>query len=101
MSPCFDLQLHPPHTPQAIAIICKIEKKTLRKLEGDLFSGGAKCLKLLLKDDEPEKVCSMKIRTMLCGMMILEKKTFRSFLRFSNCFFKNGLKSRDIHHFQS
>lgn len=46
-------------TPQAIAIICKKEK-TLWKLEGDLFSGGAKCLKLLLKDDEPEKVCSIK-----------------------------------------
>lgn len=49
----------PPTPPQAIAIICKKEK-TLWKLEGDLFSGGAKCLKVLLKDDEPEKVCSIK-----------------------------------------
>lgn len=51
----------PPSPPQGNC--CNLQKKlkTLWKLRGDLFSGGAKSLKFLLKDDEPEKNCSKKL----------------------------------------
>lgn len=38
---------------------CNLQK-TLWKSIRKLFFGGAKCLKFLLKDDEPEKNCSIK-----------------------------------------